>query len=409
MTHRPHIGFEDALSIVRDNLSPLSPVEVSILDAGGLAAYEDVIARVDCPSLSSSMKDGFAVVSSDLSSVRDDSPKRLSITGMAAAGTRSSLEVRPGTTVRIMTGAPVPQGANAVLSEEYTRTEGETVLCFKEAEPGRNVLLRGSDVKVGEPVAQKGQFLSPAATGFMAAAGIDRTRVVPLPKVGVVATGEEVVMPGSPLQPGELYASNLITMVCWLKHFRMKTLTTSAPDREADIRTAIESVTKDVDVVLTSGGAWRSERDLTIRVLEEMGWKLLFRGVRMGPGKAVTFGILDGIPVFCLPGGPPSNEMAFLQLVLPALMIMGARAKAPFRYQMARLADRVTGDKTWTQFIYADLTERGDAWWAVPLRLKSRLRSQAYARAVIRIHEGRESLEEGSRVSVQVLLEQSHA
>ncbi|MBI4772917.1 MAG: molybdopterin molybdotransferase MoeA [Deltaproteobacteria bacterium] len=403
MAHRPHIGFEDARSIVRDTLSPLSPLEVSIFDASELIAHEDMVARVDCPSLSSSMKDGFAVVSIDLTDAREDAPKRLSVTGMLAAGRRSPLKVRSGTTVRIMTGAPLPEGADAVLSEEYARVEGETILCLREAEAGRNVLFRGSDVRMGEPVVRKGQFLAPAVTGFMAAAGIDRAWVVPLPKVGVVATGAEVVMPGCSLRPGELYASNLITLICWLKHFRMKTRFASAPDREADIRAAIESVVRDVDVLLTSGGAWRSERDLTVRVLEEMGWNPLFRGVRMGPGKAVTFGLLDGIPVFCLPGGPPSNEMAFLQIVLPGLMIMGARPKAPFRDEVVRLADRVTGDKTWTQFIYADLVEREGERWAAPLRLKSRLRSQACARAVIRIQEGRESIEEGSAVSVQIL------
>ena len=185
----------------------------------------------------------------------------------------------------------------------------------------------------------------------------------------------------------------------------MRAVSSRAPDHEAEIRTAIETVMKDTDVLLTSGGAWKSERDLTIRVLEGMGWKPLFRGVRMGPGKAVALGLLDGIPVFCLPGGPPSNETAFLQIVLPALMIMSGRAEAPFRYQTARLSDRVTGDKTWTQFIYADLTEKSDECWTVPLRLKSRLRSQACARAVIRIDEGRERLDEGSRISVQVLRE----
>jgi len=406
MAHRPHIGFEEARSIVRDTLSPLSPLEVSIFDASELTAYEDMVARVDCPSLSSSMKDGFAVVSGDLRDARKDAPKRLLVTGMLAAGSQCPCEVRSGTAVRIMTGAPLPEGADAVLSEEYALVEGETVLCFREAEAGRNVLLRGSDVNVGEPVVRKGAFLAPAVTGFMAAAGIERARVIPLPKVGVVATGGEVVMPGGPLRPGELYASNLVTLICWLKHFRMQSRFASARDREADIRTAIESVLRDVDVLLTSGGAWKSERDLTIRVLEGMGWKPGFRGIRMGPGKGVTFGLLDGVPVFCLPGGPPSNEMAFLQIVLPGLMIMGGRSKAPFRYEVVRLADRVTGDEAWTRFIYADLVEKGGERWAAPLRLKSRLRSQACARAVIRIHEGRESLEEGSHISVQILREQ---
>jgi molybdopterin molybdotransferase len=129
----------------------------------------------------------------------------------------------------------------------------------------------------------------------------------------------------------------------------------------------------------------------------------------MGPGKAATFGMLDGKPVFCLPGGPPSNETAFLQIVLPGLMLMSALPEAPFRYEMVRLADRVTGDRNWTQFIYADLTERKDEWRAVPLRLKSRLRSQAFARAVIRMDEGTESLGAGSRIPVQVLLDPPRA
>lgn len=158
-----------------------------------------------------------------------------------------------------------------------------------------------------------------------------------------------------------------------------------------------------VDVLLTSGGAWKSERDLTTRILAEMGGKTVFHRVRIGPGKAVALILLQGKAIFCLPGGPPSNEMAFLQLALPGLFHLGARPPVPFTFKTARLSAPVGGDIDWTQFVQARLEKKEGHWLVTPLKLKSRLQAQASANAVIKVPEGVARLEQGEEIQVQML------
>ena len=269
--------------------------------------------------------------------------------------------------------------------------------------PDAIFLFQGSDVPKEGLIASEGQILTPALTGFMAAGGLDRLKVYPRPRVAVVATGDEVIAPGSPLRPGQLYASNIVTLYAWLRHFGMSGETAVVRDRPDALKKTFQKLLSDNDALLTSGGAWKSERDMTTRILDEMGWEMLFHRVRIGPGKAVAMGILDHKPVFCLPGGPPSNEMAFLQIALPGLLKMAGKPTSPFRHKNTRLAEAMRGDVTWTQFFQASLEKREGEWWAVPLRMKSRIQSQAHAQALIRIPEGVQRLTPGSIIEVQVL------
>ena len=397
------IGLEEALSMVLGTLKRLSPVVLPVNEVCDLVAAEDLFASADCPSATSSLKDGYAVVSKDIEGASKDYPVKLRVTGMSAAGDNIAESVEPGLAIKVLTGALLPRGADAVISVEFTREQANQVLCLKNAEPGRNVLSRGTDVETGELVVSKGEMLTPALTGLMAAGGVNRISVFPRPCVGIIATGDEVVAPGHPLKPGQLYASNLVTLNSWLQHFGMQGKTRVVKDDPEEIRRTFTSMLSDVDAFLTSGGAWKSERDLTVRVLDEMGWELIFHRVRIGPGKAVAMGMLDRKPVFCLPGGPPSNEMAFLQLALPGLLQIAGRSPIPFGIKKVRLASKVGGDPTWTQFYQAILERRGKEWWGVPMQMKSRIQSQARAEALIKVPEGVDKLEAGDIIEVQVL------
>ncbi len=322
---------------------------------------------------------------------------------MSAAGDNIAGPVEPGLAIKVLTGALLPQGADAVIAVEFTREQANQVLCFKNAEPGRNVLFRGTDVETGELVVSKGEMLTPALTGLLAAGGVHQVSVFPKPRVAIVATGDEVVAPGHALKSGQVYASNIVTLNSWLRHFGIQGKSRVVKDNSKEIRRTFTSILSDADALLTSGGAWKSERDLTVRVLDEMGWELIFHRVRIGPGKAVAMGMLDGKPVFCLPGGPPSNEMAFLQLALPGILQIAGRSPIPFGIKKVRLASRVGGDPTWTQFYQAILERRGEEWWGVPLQMKSRIQSQARAEALIKLPEGVDRIEAGDMIEVQVL------
>ena len=142
--------------------------------------------------------------------------------GSLAAGDPDPKTLRPGEAIEVLTGAIIPSGADAVVSVEFTRRESDQVVCYRDAPPGCNLLVRGSDVSAGGTIVQAGQVLTPALTGLLAAGGLDRVSVYPIPRVAVVATGDEVVAPGHPLRPGQLYASNLVTLHSWLRHFGMR-------------------------------------------------------------------------------------------------------------------------------------------------------------------------------------------
>jgi molybdopterin molybdotransferase len=397
------IGFKEALDLTLASVSVGSTEILSLSRVTGRILAENITSLVDCPSTSSSRKDGYAVNSLDLAQASEENPAILKVVGTLAAGQTSEIKIKKGQAVRITTGAPLPEGADAVLSEEFCRHHEDNITAFNTAGAGRNIQARGKDIRRKEPVAGKGTKLTPALIGLLAAAGHDSAKVHALPRVAVIATGDEVVAPGKPLPEGKLYASNMVTMCSWLSLLGLDYETGLVSDRKEDIAATLTKYLPDVDLILTSGGAWGSEKDLILDVVEGMNWQGLFHRVRMGPGKPVGFGLLQNKPFFFLPGGPPSNEMAFLQLALPAMLKMMGKNPALFPLAPARLAQTVTGKKTWTDFVHARLENREDHLRVHPARLKSGLQSMARKDALIIIPEDRDELAAGETVNVQLL------
>jgi molybdopterin molybdotransferase len=397
------IGFQDALDLTLSNVSVGETEYLPLNQLPGKILADDVISRVDCPSISTSRKDGFAVVSSDLVRANEQKPISLKLHGSLSAGDRRQLTIHSGQTVRVTTGAPLPDAADAVLSEEFCRPQTDRILAFNTAEAGRNIHHRAGDIRTGEVVAAQNTRLHPALIGLLAAAGRDRVAVFRSPRVAVIATGDEVVAPGKPLLRGQLYASNMVQIGAWLFQFGLSYKMLLVPDSKQKIIKAISENLPEVDVFLTSGGAWGSERDLILDVASDLNWQGVYHRVRMGPGKPVGFGLLEKKPLFCLPGGPPSNEMAFLQLALPALLKMQGYSSLFLPLTRARLATTVIGRKKWTDFIHASLEKRENQLWVQPARLKSALRSMAEKEALIIIPENREKIESGETIKIQVL------
>jgi molybdopterin molybdotransferase len=397
------IGFKEALDLTLANVS-VGPMETLPLGrVTGRILAENITSLVDCPSLSSSRKDGYAVQSLDLAAASQENPVSLKVVGTLVAGETSGYKIKSGQTVRITTGAPLPDGADAVLSEEFCQRNEDKIAAINTAESGRNIQARGKDIRRKEPVAGKGTKLRPALIGLLAAAGHESAKVYSLPRVAVIATGDEVVAPGKPLPEGKLYASNMVEICSWLSLLGLDYKTELVSDHREDIATAITKHMPDVDLFITSGGAWGSEKDLILDVVESLNWRGLYHRVRMGPGKPVGFGLLQNKPFFFLPGGPPSNEMAFLQLAIPALLKMTGENPVLFPFASARLAATVNGKKTWTDFVHARLENREDQLWVHPAKLKSGLQSMARKEALIIIPEDRDGLAAGETIAIQLL------
>jgi molybdopterin molybdotransferase len=315
-------------------------------------------------------------------------------------------EVKSGTAVKVCSGAPIPRGADAVVSGEFCEEVAPGMVLVKaDAGKGRNVLYAGGEVKAGETIVREGERLLPGSLGLAAAAGINRVSVYTRPRVAIVGVGDEVVAPGEYLQTGQLYASNLVTMEAWLASFGIACVASVVKDNEEAIRQELLQHLHRFDVILTSGGAWGSERDLVIGSLDRLGWQELFHHVRMGPGKGIAFGLWEGTPVFCLPGGPASNEMAFLQLALPGILRMAGDSRHPLRTVAARLTEDVKGrHPAWTEFKDAVLSRGASGHHSVRLyKNRSRLQAIASANSLICVPEGADLLHRGDMVKVQML------
>lgn len=399
------VGLEEALRLTLDNIRPLSPwQQVELAEGVDRVAAEDIYAMVDSPSVDASLKDGYAVISAEVANATEAHPVTLRLAGSMAAGSHEEIPVTPGASVRVLTGARIPSGADAVVSEEFVHNKDDRIEISTFAEPGRNILPRGSDVTSGQCIARQGRRLTPGLTGLLAASGHSRVAVVPNPTVAIVATGDEVVAPGLPLPDGKLYASNMTTLAAWCRRFGMHTQTVIVRDEPDDILHSLQTLSESADAVITSGGAWTGDRDMVAQILEKLGWKQVFHRIRIGPGKAVGFGLLRAKPIFILPGGPPSNLMGFLQIAFPGLLKLAGHESPALPRTTVRLAVDLTGRHIdWTQFIFGDLEMGMDLPLFHPLRNSSRLGSMADAKAVVSIAEGKTLLPAGSIVSAQLL------
>jgi molybdopterin molybdotransferase len=401
--HLP-VGLEEALAMTLQRLGPLGTRQATLLEAVDRVVAEDLYAKVDSPSVNASLKDGYAIRSTDVADAARR-PVKLNVTReSAAAGGRRDLQIEAGCAMRILTGAKIPSGADAVLSEEFVENEGAYIIAGNAAEPGRNILARGSDVAVGDRIVDCGVRLTPGMIGLLAAAGYSTVPINKAPRAAIIATGDEVVAPGRPLSDGKLYASNITTLGAWCRRYAISADLTIVPDDADAIMTALRGAMASTDAVITSGGAWTGDRDLVARILERMGWRQVYHRIRIGPGKAVGFGMLQDKPVFILPGGPPSNLMGFLQIALPGLLTLAGYQPTGLPERPVRLATDVNGRfADWTQFVYGEIEEREDGPVFHSLAWKSRLQSMAMATAIVAVPEGKVHLPAGTVVTVQCL------
>jgi molybdopterin molybdotransferase len=396
------IGYRQALELVLQTVPLTGSETVGLEDLVGRTLAQDVLAKVDSPSVDASLKDGYAVISEDVATADENHPVMLTIVGQVTAGRPSKTGISRGQAMKITTGAPLPAGAEAVLAEEFCCEDHDRVTCRNTAEPGRNLLARGSDIGIGETVGRRGQGLTPPLIGLLTAAGLNAASVYQRPRVCVIASGDEVVAPGVPLPAGKLYASNMTEICAWLGMLGIPFVAEQVADERQAIATAIQRHHSGCDAFITTGGAWQSERDLIIDVLDGLKWHRIFHRVRMGPGKGTGFGMLAQKPVFCLPGGPPSMEVGLLQLALPGLCAMQGSLGPLFPTAFHGLVETIRGTSDWTQFVHARRFEKEGRVWVQPLRIKSRLRSMAEKDGLIIVPEGCGQYEKGQMVEIQL-------
>ncbi|MDF2177023.1 molybdopterin molybdotransferase MoeA [Aliiglaciecola sp. CAU 1673] len=311
----------DALMTIEDALEKLLLPIVAVseqkycplLQAYGQVLAEPVISALNIPLFDNSAMDGFAVRSQDLQHC-----DRLTLQGKAMAGSPFNAPLMPGNTVRIMTGAAIPQGADAVVMQEQTQSEGEQVRFLVKPLPGESLRKAGEDIAKDQTVLPRGKRLSAADIGVIASLGMEQVQVIRPLKVALFSTGDELVAPGNPLKDGQIYDSNRPALVAILKSLGVEVVDLGLiEDSKAALRSAMLRA-NECDAMISSGGVSVGEADYTKAVLEELGqvhfWKLAIK-----PGKPFAFGHLGQCAYFGLPGNPVSAMVTFHQLVLPAL------------------------------------------------------------------------------------------
>lgn len=339
-------SVEEHQRIVAGLITARESTEVGVADAEGLVLAADVVAPLSLPVFDNSAMDGYAVRAADVAAA----PVRLPVAQDIPAGRTDRLTLEPGTAHRIMTGAPVPAGADAVVPVESTDAGVSVVEIWSAAEPGRHIRRAGEDVTAGTTVLRAGQVLSPAALGLVAALGIDRLVVTPRQRVLVVSTGSELVGPGTPLLPGQIYESNAVMLAAAVREAGAEVASVATcGDDVGQFRAVLNAHTADADFVLTTGGVSAGAYEV-VKDAFGAGGSVEFVKVAMQPGMPQGAGALpDGRGIITLPGNPVSALVSFEVFIRPALRAaMGLPAHRPRRTAM--LAEGLTSPGGKRQF-----------------------------------------------------------
>jgi len=334
------ISVEEARQRILEHFSALDSETKPLLDALGQVLAEDVVSSFDIPPLDNTAMDGYAVRAADTSGATASAPRELRVAGQLAAGYVYQGTVDKGTAVRIMTGAPIPDGADAVVPFEETDEYGQAapketgaldgrVLIFKQAALGANVRRAGEDVRNGETVLSRGTVLGAAQVGVLASLGLDRARVIRRPRVAILSTGDEILAPGEPRTAGKIYDSNLTSIAALVSEYGGIPVPLGIARDSVDDLTAKITSGFDADMVVTSAGVSRGDFDVVKLVLAREG-AIAFWTVNMRPGKPLAFGTLGSgsrkVPHLGLPGNPVSSMIAFEIFGRPAIFTMLGRA-----------------------------------------------------------------------------------
>jgi len=402
----PMLSVEEALERVLASFQPLEAERVPLLETLGRVLAEDVYADMDIPPLANTAMDGYAVRAADTAAASPERPVRLRVVHDLAAGYTSDVAVTPGTAIRIMTGAPIPPGADAVVQFEDTAADGEGVLIFKGVTTGQNVRQAGEDVQKGALVLPRGSEIRPQEVGMLAALGHPEAWVHRRPRVAILATGDEVIEIDAPWQPGKIRNANSYSNAAQvLRYGGIPLLLGIARDDAAEltarIRTGLEA---GADLFLTSGGVSVGDFDVVKKVLAAEG-EMTFWRVRMKPGKPLAFGHLRGVPLLGLPGNPVSAMVAFELFARPAILKMLGKTRLDKPTVEAVLLDEVRRKDDRRHYLRVTV-ERGEEGYVARLtgdQGSGILLSMVRAQGLAVIPEDVDHLPAGSRVSVTML------
>lgn len=399
---------DEHLAIVLDGIGSLDPIELNLMDAQGLILAENVITDVPLPGFDNSAVDGYAVRAVDTKGAEEDKPITLPVVGDVAAGNRAMSGMGAGVSMRIMTGAPIPSGADAVIPLEWTDRGLAQVAIRQSARSGTSIRRAGEDLPAGAPALAAGAALGPQQIALLAAIGRDRVAVRPRPRVLVVSTGSELVEVGHPVGFGEVPDANSYLLAAAARDAGADAYRVGiVPDDHTKLLDVLESQLLRADVLVTTGGVSMGAFDIVKQALSELG-TVSFTRVAMQPGKPQGFGHLgDHVPIFCLPGNPVSALVSFEVFVRPAIRkLLGKRSIQRATVQAAAL-ERIESPAGVRQYRRGVLHREASGGYSVTLvggPGSHLIAAMASANCLVVIDEEVTEVVSGSRVTVIPLL-----
>lgn len=392
------IPIEEARELLRTGVHPIDRTEVvPLLSAAGRVAASDITSGIFVPPFARAAMDGYAVVAEDTRGASRERPVRLRIVERVFTGAMPEHRVVPGTCAEIATGAPLPEGADAVVMvEETSRADDERVAISSEAQPKQNVGRKGADISPGDPIVRTGDLLNPSRVGSVAAVGAAHIEVYAKPRVAILSTGNEVIEPGSALEPGQIFDVNRFTLAAVAQsHGCEPLLRAPARDTLEALNESLDACA-DADIIIFSGGSSVGDRDLLIDLIAQRG-EVIFHGIAVRPGKPTMFARVGGVPFFGMPGNPTSCLSNAYILLVPFLR---ATARLPLyapRTVSASLGRRIVSPMNRHQFY----TVRLDGDVALPaFKGSGDITSLSNADGYIEIPADQHTLEEGTTVTV---------
>ena len=387
------------------NTIPVLPSERrDILNCPGYVLAEGLSAAENIPPFDNSAMDGYAVRAADVQNASEENPALLSVIEMIAAGYAPTKQVREGEAARIMTGAMMPEGADAVVMQEVTQQEGNKAKIFEGVGESENVRFTGESVKAGDLVMGKGKHLRPPEVSMLASLNCAEVLVHRKPTVAIVSTGDELLLLGEPLEPGKIRESNRYGLHAQVEEAGGIPIDMGiAPDDEAEIERIFRAALAKADALITSGGVSVGEHDFVKSVLERLG-EVNFWRVAMKPGKPQAYGIADGKPIFGLPGNPVSSLVVFELFVRPALLKMAGHTDLLRPTFKAVLSESITNRDGRVNYMRAILKESNGQYTAETTGPQGSgiLHSLVLANGLITIPAG-VTLEAGETVDAQFL------
>ncbi|MFB3853959.1 MAG: gephyrin-like molybdotransferase Glp [Vicinamibacterales bacterium] len=355
---RDTIPLVDARRIMDESARPIERTElVGLTEANGRVLASDVAAKLDVPPFPRAAMDGYAVIASDTFGAGVFEPRKLRLVETVYTGQVPTRPVRHGECIEIATGAPMPEGADAVVMVEETDKAGpDEVLVFSPVHPRQNMGRQGADIQAGQVVLRAGEVLNPSRVGAIAATGVTAVEVFAKPVVALISTGNEIVDPGAPLGPGQIYDINRFTLSAIVaENGGVAVRHSTVADTVEALGTALDDC-RDSDAIVFSGGSSVGERDLMVDVVASRG-TLLFHGIAVKPGKPTLFALIDGKPVVGMPGYPTSCLSNGYMLLVPLVRRIARLPAAVFRTVRAPLGQRVVSTTGRHQFYTVRLVD----------------------------------------------------